>query len=112
MLRTSQEYRERLFQMRPNIYIGGEKVSRDDHRLIPGINVLEVTYDLAHNPKWKGIMTVHSPLIGEEINRFATYHNHPQSPYDLMMKQTMIRLAPQPGVVGGCHPSLAWVPMP
>ncbi len=66
MLRTSQEYRERLFQMRPNIYIGGEKVSRDDHRLIPGINVLEVTYDLAHNPKWKGIMTVHSPLIGEE----------------------------------------------
>jgi hypothetical protein len=49
-----EQYRERLYQFRPNIYIGGDKVGRDDHRLAPGINVLDMTYELAHNPKWKG----------------------------------------------------------
>jgi len=97
VLRTKEQYRDRLFKMKPNIYIGGEKVGRDDHRLIPGINVLDVTYELALNPKWKGLMTVQSPLIGEEINRFA---HLPQNPYDLMQKQKMIRLAARR--VGGC----------
>lgn len=97
MLRTREQYRERLFGMRPNIYIGGEMVGRDDHRLTPGINVLDVTYELALDPKWKGLMTVHSPLIGEEINRFA---HLPRNPYDLMQKQKMIRLAARR--VGGC----------
>jgi aromatic ring hydroxylase len=42
-------------------------------------------------------MTVHSQLIGEEINRFA---HLPRNPYDLMQKQKMIRLAVRR--VGGC----------
>jgi len=29
MLKTKDEYRDRLYKMRPNIYIGGEKVGRD-----------------------------------------------------------------------------------
>lgn len=35
MLRTKEQYHEKLFAMRPNVYIGGEKVGRDDHRLQP-----------------------------------------------------------------------------
>jgi aromatic ring hydroxylase len=97
MLRTAKEYQENLFKMKPNIYIGGDKVGRDDHRLIPGINVLSVTYELAQNPKWKGLITAHSSLSREEISRF----NHlPQNPYDLLQKQKMIRLAARR--VGGC----------
>jgi aromatic ring hydroxylase len=80
-----------------NIYIGGEKVRRDDHRLRPGINVLDVTFDLAQDPNWKGLATATSSITGEEINRW----NHlPQNPYDLMQKQKLIRLASRR--VGGC----------
>src|SRR4030043_409033 len=31
---TSQQYRERLLRMRPNVYVNGEIVPRDDPRLL------------------------------------------------------------------------------
>jgi len=97
MLRTKEEYRKKLFEMKPNVCIGGKMVGRDDHRLIPGVNVLELTYDLAQDPKWKGLATAESTVTGEEINRWA---HLPQNPYDLMQKQKLIRLAARR--VGGC----------
>ena len=97
MLRTKEQYHEDLFRMRPNIYIGGEKVGRDDPRLRPGLNVLDVTFDLARDPEWKGLATAVSPVTGQEINRWA---HLPQNPYDLMQKQKLIRLASRR--VGGC----------
>lgn len=97
MLRTKEEYHERLFSMRNNIYVGGQRVGRDDPRLRPGINVLDVTFDLAQDPRWKGLATAISSITGEEINRW----NHlPQNPYDLLQKQKAIRLAARR--VGGC----------
>lgn len=97
MLRTKEQYHKDLYKMRPNIYIGGEKVGRDDHRLQPGINVLDVTFDLAQSPKWKGLATAQSSITGDEINRWA---HLPQNPYDLLQKQKLIRLAARR--VGGC----------
>ncbi len=97
MLRTKEQYREKLFSMKPNVCIGGEMVHRDDHRLIPGINVLDITFDLAQNQEWKGLATAASSITGEEINRWA---HLPQTPYDLMQKQKLIRLAARR--VGGC----------
>lgn len=97
MLRTVEKYHEDLFSMKPNIYIGGERVARDDHRLRPGINVLDVTFELAQDPRWKDLATAVSPVTGQEINRWA---HLPQSPYDLLQKQKMIRLAARR--VGGC----------
>jgi len=97
MLRTKEQYQEDLFKMKPNIYIGGEKVGRDDHRIRPGINTLGETFDLALNSKYKGVMTAASSLTGEEINRFA---HLPQNPYDLLQKQKMIRILARR--VGGC----------
>lgn len=97
MLRTKEQYHDYLFSMKHNIYIGGQQVGRDDHRLRPGLNVLDVTFDLAQNPEWKGLATATSSITGEEINRW----NHlPQSPYDLLQKQKLIRLAARR--VGGC----------
>ncbi|MEA3223465.1 MAG: hypothetical protein U9P49_09935 [Thermodesulfobacteriota bacterium] len=52
MLRTKEQYHEDLFKMRPNIYIGGEKVGRDDHRIMPGINVLDLTFDVAQDQEF------------------------------------------------------------
>ena len=97
MLRTKEQYHEDLFAMRPNIFIGGECVGREDKRLRPGINVLDVTFDLAMDPEWKGIATAISSVTGEEINRWA---HLPQNPHDLIQKQKLIRLAARR--VGGC----------
>ena len=96
-MRSSAEYRAGLEKMKPNLYIGGEKVGRDDPRIRPGINVMSVTFDLAQDPNWDGLITVTSSLTGKRINRFS---HLPQNPYDLMQKQKMIRLATQR--VGGC----------
>ena len=96
-MRTSAEYRADMMKMKPNLYIGGQKVGRDDPRIAPGINVMAVTFDVAQDPKWKGVATATSSITGQEINRWA---HLPQSPYDLMQKQKMIRLGAQ--MVGGC----------
>lgn len=44
-MRTFEEYKERLVQLRPNIYIGGDSIGRDDPRVIAGMNVIAMTYD-------------------------------------------------------------------
>jgi len=96
-MRTSQEYRERLFSMKRNVYMDGELVGRDDPRIAPAINVISLTYDLAHDPNYEGVMTATSHLSGQRINRFCHIH---QSVEDLLDKQKMTRLYCQK--TGGC----------
>ncbi|MCJ7510746.1 MAG: aromatic ring hydroxylase, partial [Dehalococcoidia bacterium] len=66
-MRISQEYRDKLFKMKHNVYIDGELVGRDDPRMAPGINVVSQTYDLAQDSQYDGIMTTTSHLSGEKI---------------------------------------------
>jgi len=94
---TSQEYRERLYAMKPNLYIGGKKLDRDNPMIKPGINVMSVTFDMAQDADWEELTTATSSLTGKKVNRFA---HLPQNPYDLMQKQKMVRLLAQR--VGGC----------
>ena len=96
-MRTSQEYRERLFSMKRNVYMDGELVGRDDPRIAPAINVISLTYDLARDPNYDGVMTATSHLSGQRINRFCHIH---QSVEDLLDKQKMTRLYCQK--TGGC----------
>ena len=96
-MRTPEEYFSDLKKMKPNLYIGGEKVGRDDPRIRPGINVMKVTFELAQKPEWEELMTATSHLTGKKVNRFT---HPPQNPWDLMQKQKMIRLLAQR--VGGC----------
>jgi len=96
-MRSSAQYVSDLMKMKNNLYIGGERVGRDEPRIRPGINVMSVTFDLAQDPDWEGLMTTTSSLTGNKINRFA---HLPQNPYDLMQKQKMVRLSAQR--VGGC----------
>ncbi len=97
MLKTKEQYGENLRNMRSNVYIGGEAVGRDDHRLKPGVNVMSVTFELALNAKYQEVATAVSSLNGERINRFLQL---PQNPYDLIQKQKFIRIAARR--VGGC----------
>ena len=89
MIRSTEEYRNRLYEMKPNIYIGGQKVGRDDSRLEPGIRVMDITFDLARDQRYKGVFTAASRITGEEINRWA---HLPSNAKDLMQKQKMIRI--------------------
>jgi aromatic ring hydroxylase len=97
MIRTKEEYRDKLFNMRPNIYIGGKAVNRDDSRLRPGIRVMDQTFDLARQSKFDDLFTAASFMTGEKINRWA---HLPQNPRDLILKQKMIRVGARR--VGGC----------
>jgi 4-hydroxyphenylacetate 3-monooxygenase/4-hydroxybutyryl-CoA dehydratase/vinylacetyl-CoA-Delta-isomerase len=94
---NSAEYRNRIMRMRPNVYIDGDLVGRDDPRLAGGINVVSVTYDVAHEPEYEGVMTATSHLSGEKISRFTNIH---RSVDDLLNKQKMTRLFCQK--TGGC----------
>jgi len=96
-MRTSREYVSDLSKLKPNLYIGGDRVGRGDPRIQPGVRVMSVTFDLAQEPQWEGVLTATSHLTGDTINRFT---HIPQTSYDLIEKQKMVRLLAQR--VGGC----------
>ncbi len=96
-MRSLEEYRADLYRMRPNVYIGGRRVSRDDTRLQGGIYVISKTFELVEHPDYKHLLTARSHLSGKTINRF-THIN--QSAEDLMTKQEMTRKLCH--IVGGC----------
>ena len=94
---TGDQYRERMRKLKPNVYMGGKIVDRFDQKLLGGMNVMAMTYDLAFDPELEDIGVVTSHLTGERINRFTHIH---QSVEDLLNKQKMTRLYSQE--VGGC----------
>lgn len=83
--------------MKPNVYIGEEKVGRDDPRLRGGMNIIKETFDRAQDPEYEDLCTVTSHITGKKINRFCHIH---QSEEDLLKKQKMTRLLCHR--VGGC----------
>ena len=96
-MRTSEEYRQDLYNMKPNIYIRGKKVGRDSPDLRGGIDIISKTFDLVDHPAFRDLLTAKSHITGKRINRFTHIH---QTAEDLIKKQEMTRKIC--GVVGGC----------
>ena len=96
-LKSADEYRERLRRMKPNVYAHGKRLGRDDPLLEKPINVLRLTFELARNPAYQGLMVTKSHLTGEPINRFASLN---LSVEDLYKQQEMKRKLCHR--VGGC----------
>ncbi|MBW2342950.1 MAG: aromatic ring hydroxylase [Deltaproteobacteria bacterium] len=96
-MRTPEEYCSSLNKMKRNVYIGGDKVGRDDPRLLGNLKVMQTTFQLAQNTDWEGVITAESSITGKIINRFT---HLAQNPLDLIKKQKMIRLTATR--VGGC----------
>ncbi|MGB4563312.1 MAG: 4-hydroxyphenylacetate 3-hydroxylase N-terminal domain-containing protein [Dethiobacteria bacterium] len=94
---TPEQYLERMFRMRKNIYMGGEVIGRDDPRLKPGPDLIVDTFERVDDPDLKGLITATSHITGEEIHRLNHIH---QSSEDLLKKQELTRLLCQK--VGGC----------
>ena len=96
-MRSVEEYLNDMFKMKPNIYIDGSRVSRDDSRIRPGINVISKTFEMAINPEYRDLIITKSHLTGREINRFTHII---QGSEDLLLKQKMIRRLCH--LTGGC----------
>jgi 4-hydroxyphenylacetate 3-monooxygenase/4-hydroxybutyryl-CoA dehydratase/vinylacetyl-CoA-Delta-isomerase len=74
--------------MKRNVRMGGEVVERDDPRILPGANVMRITYDMAADPDHEELFTTTCPRTGQKISRFC---HVAQSSDDLLQKQKMIR---------------------
>jgi len=74
--------------MKPNVYMGGEIVRRDDARILPGVNVMRITYDMAADPESQELFTATSQYTGDRISRFCHVSSCVN---DLLAKQRMIR---------------------
>lgn len=94
---TAEEYKERMYRMKKNIYMGGELIGRDDPRLKPGLDLVADSYERVNDPSLKNLITTESHITGEKIHRLNHIH---QSPDDLLKKQECTRLMCQK--VGGC----------
>lgn len=93
-LKTGKEFIESLRKLNLNVYMFGEKVeSPVDHPIIiPSMNAVALTYDLALDPLYEDLMTVKSHLTGEKIN---LYNHVFQSTSDLVQKVKRQRMLGQ-----------------
>ncbi len=80
-------------------YVGGERVESivDHPSVAPHINTVAKTYELAHVPEHRDVMTATSHLTGERIHRYTHIF---QSADDLVKKIQMLRLLGQ--MTGTC----------
>lgn len=93
MLKTKEEYLESV-KKEVNLYILGEKEKEfwTNPLIVPTINTIALTYELAQKPENRELMITKSNLTGEEINRFSHIH---QSIEDLLLKIKMQRFIGQ-----------------
>lgn len=93
-LRTRQAYIDSLRKLNLNVWMFGEKLdSPVDHPIIiPSMNAVAMTYELAQAPEHQDLTTAVSHLSGRVINRFNHIH---QSTDDLLKKVRRQRLLGQ-----------------
>lgn len=98
MLMDAAAYRESLRAYSPRVFINGQRVESvaDEPLLAPGINGVGVTYDFAHYPEHKAIMTARQGTSGKVVNRMLHIN---ESSTDLLYKLEAVRLVCK---VSGC----------
>ena len=72
-IKTSEEYKESLRSQSPEVYMDGEEVKNivDHPGFQVGLHNAGVSYELEHDPKYRDLATLTSPLINEEISRWT-----------------------------------------
>jgi 4-hydroxybutyryl-CoA dehydratase/vinylacetyl-CoA-Delta-isomerase len=91
---TREQYIDSLKKLNLNLYLLGEKVENPTEHpmIVPSMNSVAMTYELAQDPEYESLMTATSNLTGEKINRFTHIH---QNTEDLVKKVKMQRLCGQ-----------------
>ncbi|MFZ5633265.1 MAG: 4-hydroxyphenylacetate 3-hydroxylase N-terminal domain-containing protein [Bacillota bacterium] len=62
-MRTFEQYLAGLKKLRPNVYLGGRLVPRDDPVFLPGIKTIGSTFELAADPQYEELTTAVSTSI-------------------------------------------------
>jgi 4-hydroxybutyryl-CoA dehydratase/vinylacetyl-CoA-Delta-isomerase len=98
MLMDAAGYRESLRAYQPRVFVGGQRVESvaDEKLLLPGINGIGVTYDLAHDAAYRPIMTAVQGSSGRTVNRMLHID---ASSSDLLAKLEAVRLVCK---ISGC----------
>ncbi|HSO42772.1 MAG TPA: 4-hydroxyphenylacetate 3-hydroxylase N-terminal domain-containing protein [Rhodospirillales bacterium] len=98
MLMTAADYRDSLRRYQPRVFVNGRAVTSvaDEPLLAPGINAVGVTYDFAHQPEHRPLMTARQQTSGKTVNRMLHINETAQ---DLLSKLEAVRLVCQ---VAGC----------
>ncbi len=93
-LMTGKEYVDSLRKLKPEVYFMGDKITRvvDEPMFAPHIHTAAMTYELAHDPEYREVMTATSNLTDETVNRFTHIHHGVD---DLVKKIRMMRLLGQ-----------------
>lgn len=88
---TAQQYEESLRALNLHAYMFGEQLESvvDNPMIRPSMKAVALTYELAHHPEYKDIMTATSHITGNTVNRFTHIHQNIQ---DLVKKSKMGRL--------------------
>ncbi|MCJ7595048.1 MAG: 4-hydroxybutyryl-CoA dehydratase [Desulfobacterales bacterium] len=99
-LKTKEDYYESLRQMKPTVYMFGERITSvlDNPRLRAGVEATAATYELASMAEYRDLIVTQSPLINEPVNRFTL---PPASIEDLVARVKVNRKLGN--WVGTCH---------
>ena len=91
MLMNAREFRDSLDRYKPRVFINGERVERvsREPRLAPGIAAIGVTYDFAHDEKYRAHMQARQHTSGKTVNRMLHIDGSGQ---DLLDKLEAVRL--------------------
>jgi len=91
MLMTAADYRESLRRYRPRVFVDGARIEdvSTAPQLAPGVAAVGVTYDFAHDPRYRHLMTATEQATGKTVNRMLHFDRRPQ---DLIEKLEAVRL--------------------
>ena len=91
---NGEQYKDSVRKLKRTVYAMGEKIDNVvDHPLTrPHVSAAALTYELAHDPQYRDLMTTTSHLSGKRISRFTHIHQHAD---DLVKKVKMLRLLGQ-----------------
>ena len=90
-LKTPEECVQSLRELKIRASVNGELVERvvDHPAIVPHINTVAKTYELAHQAEHRDVMTAESHLLGDRIHRHTNIF---QTADDLVKKIQMLRL--------------------
>ncbi|MGA2955189.1 MAG: 4-hydroxyphenylacetate 3-hydroxylase N-terminal domain-containing protein [Thermodesulfobacteriota bacterium] len=72
-LMTPEQYEKSIKRMKPRVFMNGKRVENilENKNTRTVVEANKASYAWALDPKYKDIMTVYSPLIGEVVNRYT-----------------------------------------
>lgn len=89
-VRTREEYIESLRRQKPKVFMAGKEIQNivDHPAFKVGIDNAAVTYEITHDPKYRELSKVRSPLINEEISLWT---HIPQNERDIIAKVKVMK---------------------